>query len=336
MKISLPRVHVGIVSYNSAPLLPRCLASLKHQRGVDMRIVILDNNSADNISSVMNRYQRDAIFIRSDKNLGFGGGHNAILRSLRIRDNDYYMAVNPDALPEPDCIANLVKSAHRHSADWVTGKLYRDKAKKILYSAGHAIFSDGYAFNIGYGIIDSGQYDAPREVFGAPGAAALYRGSMIRRISVNGNFFDPGMFMYYEDVDVDWRAQRAGLHCWFEPSAIVCHPGGVFPRSLEAEVLANRFLSVWKNAGFTDLALYNVPVIFVHLLIRLLVTPSVGLAVVGKLVRGFPEMVRFRMRARVSKGDMNRWFAAALQEASRQSMGYGGRVRVFLRRVLHG
>lgn len=334
MKTSLPRVYVGIVSYNSARLLPRCLMSLKRQCDANVYVVVLDNNSTDNVSGVMSRYQNDAVFIRSGKNLGFGGGHNAILRSLRLRDNDYYMALNPDALPEPDCIANLVKSMNRHGADWATGKLYKDTAGKILYSAGHALFRDGYAFNIGYGIVDSGQYDSPREVFGASGAAALYRGSMIRTVSQDGNFFDPRLFMYYEDIDVDWRAQLAGLHCWYEPSAVVRHPGGEFPRSLEAEVLANRFLSVWKNAFFIDLILYNVPVMVFHVLARLMITPLIGIAVTYKLLRRCPGVLLSRISASVSRRRMTYWFAAALVETSLQSVGYGGRLRKFFRRLL--
>ena len=334
MNRRFPRVYVGIVTYNSAVLIARCLSAIFHQRSVDIHVVVLDNNSSDSIVSVMKRYPKRAVFIRSRVNLGFGGGHNAILRSLRLRDNDYYVALNPDALPEPDCFAHLVRASKKHSASWVTGKLYKNTSTRVLYSVGHALRRDGYAFNIGYGIVDRGQFSAPREVFGAPGAAALYRGSMVRTLSVNGNFFDPELFMYYEDVDIDWRGQLHGLRCWYEPAAVISHPGGMFPRSLEAEVLANRFLCILKNAYISDLIVYNLPRIWLHIILRIVITPAVGLGILRKMIRSSYSALRARSSPYISKQEMHTWFLQSAKEVSKQPVKFFDRMRVFIRRLL--
>jgi len=272
--------------------------------------------------------------MRSRVNLGFGGGHNTILRTLRLRDNEYYVALNPDALPEQDCFARLVHASKKHSASWVTGKFYKNARTRVLYSVGHALQRDGYAFNIGYGIVDRGQYDASREVFGAPGAAALYRGSMVRTLSVNGNFFDPELFMYYEDVDIDWRGQLHGLRCWYEPTAVISHPGGAFPRSLEAEVLANRFLCILKNAYISDLIAYNLPCIWLHIVLRIIITPAVGLGILRKMARSSLSALRARSSPHISRQEMHAWFLQSAKEASKQPVKFIDRMRIFIRRLL--
>lgn len=335
MKSDAPIVYVGIVTYNSEKLIAACITSLISQRNVTVRITVLDNASTRSIARIIRRFKLRVVFIQSEVNLGFGGGHNAILRSLPLRDSDYYMALNPDALPEPDCIARLVRASQRHHASWVTGKLYKDTQEKIIYSVGHALRRDGYAFNIGYGIVDRGQFSAPREVFGAPGAAVLYRGAMTRALSARGNFFDPNLFMYYEDVDVDWRARLQGLRCWYEPTAIVKHPGGQFSRSLEAGVLANRFLSVCKNAFIGDLIFYHLPRIALHIAFRCIVTPKIGVQLFRKVVFVSPGILMNRMPVHVSKDRLHKWFAAAASEQSRQPTTYTDRLRVFVRRLLH-
>lgn len=330
-----PVVYVGVVTYNSAPLIGRCLEAILGQRHVAVRVIVFDNNSRDHIARVMQRYKQGTTFIQSPVNVGFGGGHNAILRSLRLRDSDYYMALNPDARLEPGSLARLVAAAKKHRASWVSGKLYRDSAHKILYSVGHALLRDGYAFNIGFGITDRGQYNMPREVFGAPGAAALYQGSMIHTLSIRGNFFDPTLFMYYEDVDIDWRARVRGLRCWYEPSAVVVHPGGKFPRALEAEVLANRFLSVCKNALPRDLFFYNLPGIGIHIAARFLVTPRIGFRILKKFFKQMYRAIGARANTKVSPAVMHGWFLWSSKELSQQPISLTDRLNAFARRLLH-
>ncbi len=334
MKADGPVVYIGIVTYKSAGLIIACVTSLLTQRSVRFKIIVLDNNSKDMVARVVKHFGNTVTFIQSTVNLGFGGGHNAILRSLPLRDSDYYMAVNPDATPEPDCVARLVRASQRHAASWVTGKLYKDMHKKIMYSVGHALQRDGYAFNIGYGIIDQGQYDMPREVFGAPGAAVLYQGSMVRMLSVKGNFFDPNLFMYYEDIDIDWRARLQGLRCWYEPAAVVKHPGGNFPRSLEAEVLTNRFLCILKNAFISDLIFYNLPLMWVHVVFRIVITPAVGFRILQKMIRVFPSALRARSSPRIFRQEMHAWFLQSAKEASQQPVRLFDRIRVFAGRLL--
>ena len=73
---------------------------------------------------------------------------------------------------------------------------------------------------------DDSTYSQPSEVFAAKGAAVLYRRSMLESL----NYLDDGIFMYYEDADLAWRARRRGWRFWYEPESIVRHEHAALSR----------------------------------------------------------------------------------------------------------
>jgi GT2 family glycosyltransferase len=92
-------------------------------------------------------------------------------------------------------------------------------------------------------------------VFGATGAAALYRRAMVEDVSVEGEFFDEDFFAYREDADLAWRAQLLGWKCLYVPVAVGWHERRVTPERFSQLPLVinwhsvkNRFLMRLKNA----------------------------------------------------------------------------------------
>ena len=73
---------------------------------------------------------------------------------------------------------------------------------------------------------DNSTYGKPSEVFAAKGAAVLYRRSMLESL----NYLDDGIFMYYEDADLAWRARRRGWRFWYEPASVVRHEHAALSR----------------------------------------------------------------------------------------------------------
>ena len=104
--------------------------------------------------------------------------------------------------------------------------------------------------------IDRGQYDRVQYVFGASGAAALFRRDFIEDVSVEGEFFDEEFFAFREDGDLAWRAQVMGWKCLYTPTAVAWHVRRVTPeRRKDLPLLINwhsaknRFLMRGKNAS---------------------------------------------------------------------------------------
>jgi GT2 family glycosyltransferase len=64
------------------------------------------------------------------------------------------------------------------------------------------------------------------EVFGACGAAALYRRTLLTDVAIGGEYFDETFFAYYEDADLAWRAQWQGWRARYAPQAVALHARG--------------------------------------------------------------------------------------------------------------
>ena len=79
---------------------------------------------------------------------------------------------------------------------------------------------------------DVGQYERIEEVFGASGAAALYRRAMLEDVRVLGEYFDEDFFAYREDADLAWRARLLGWSCLYVPTALAPSTGAGSRRSV--------------------------------------------------------------------------------------------------------
>lgn len=319
-------VYVGLVTFNSAADLPRCLPALRLQIYTDVRLLAWDNASTDEAVAWLQQQPDVHVFV-SRENLGYGRAHNALIRAANLQADDFYLALNPDAELMPQYIAQLVEALKdRPEAGWGTGKiLYQAGAEGqpagLIYSVGHGLLRSGFAFNIGQGLADSEAFAADREVFGAPGAAALYKADLIADISENGSFFDPCMFMYAEDTDVDWRARRRGWHCWYAAQAVAYHRGSHPTGRLKIMAVANRYISVLKNATPRDLLIYNLPHIAAHCLARLIVTPRLGALLITLILRSAPSALRSRRLNAGKRASLSQWFRWSAQQSTMQQSG---------------
>lgn len=301
-------VYVGCVTYNSMNDLNKCIDGLRQQTYPSLKLVFLDNASKDGSAAWLEQFD-DIDILRLTENVGFANAHNQIIQHCDIQDGDYYLALNPDTELNPNYIEEIVSFiADRSEIGWSIGKLLLSEAPNRIYSTGHVIRRDGYAINNGYGVIDNGQYDEPRPIFGASGAAVIYKGRFINDLTSDGAFFDPRFFLYIEDVDVDWRGQRRGWQCWYCPTAVALHRGGTASQRHEALTVANRFLSIMKNAFWSDLLLYNLPLIVMHLTFRLITTPESGSTIARHVLRHSWKSIRLRKRSKISHRSMMFWF----------------------------
>lgn len=83
--------------------------------------------------------------------------------------------------------------------------------------------------------------DRDSEVFGASGCSVLYRRSFIDSTNDQGYLFDPNIFMYKEDVELDWRIAAYGGKCIFVHDAI-----GYYDRTA-SNIKGQGYWSVFRN-----------------------------------------------------------------------------------------
>lgn len=250
-----PLVSIIILSYNSRRYIEKCLNSVLGQDYPSFEILIVINGSQDGSAELVKtkywRFKKIRV-LEPGENLWFCRGNNfAIPQCL----GEYILVLNQDTIMERNFVSFLVKALEEErSLASVTGKLLHykfdiDSKTKILDSTGVEIFRTRRVIDRGQWEVDRGQYDKDTEIFGASGAAALYRRSALEEVKLpkpgGGGFeyFDEDFVAYKEDVDLAWRLQLAGYKCRYIPQAVVYH-GRTIGRSWPSQVIRfilNRF-----------------------------------------------------------------------------------------------
>jgi GT2 family glycosyltransferase len=96
--------------------------------------------------------------------------------------------------------------------------LFYDK-RDTIDSAGINVLRSGAGQNRGIHERDAEPFQTAVRVFGPCAGATMYRTAMLRDIGL----FDEDLYIYYEDVDLSFRAQLAGYDCLYVPAAVAYH-----------------------------------------------------------------------------------------------------------------
>ena len=312
-------VSVVLVTWNSAPYLPRCLEGIRGQTHAPVEWIAVDNASTDGSADLAEA--AGARVIRNAENRGFSA---AVNQALRVATGEWIQLVNPDCYLETDYIAKLVAALESAGSDFggATGKLMKARGEEILPT--HEIDTVGIRMTRSGRHIDSTANRQPptaTEVFGVSGAAPLYRRAFLDDAAINGEVLDEDFFAYREDADLSWRGRLFGWRFLCEPNAVGYHVRRVTPevrRELSAAInmhsVKNRFLLRLKNQGLY-LALRNAP----FELFRDLVVLAAALTIERTSLPAFAWLWTHRSqvfakrkaiqaRRKVSDRDLARWF----------------------------
>jgi GT2 family glycosyltransferase len=210
---------VAVLSYDGRHLLEIILPSLAQQRFRDFEVVVIDNGSRDDTAVWLDEHWPDAQLVRLPENIGVTAALNVCARSGTA---ELVALLNNDLELDGDCLGELVRTLHEHPrAGWAGAKLLDFQEHGVIDGAGDVFTWAATGGRRGHGERDVGQYDQPREIFGACGGAAMYRRAVLEQVGE----FDEAFFAFYEDVDWNLRAQLAGFSCRYVPTAIVYHMG---------------------------------------------------------------------------------------------------------------
>ena len=256
-------VTVSVVLHDSGPDITGCLRALRDQRLAPDQVIVIDNASTDGGAALAAVAMPEARVERLGDNIGFAAGHN---RAFARAPADVHVILNPDCRRAPDFLSRALKvlgSDPRIGS--VSGRLlrFRDGPEggplleldgDVLDSTGMVAFRNRRVVDRGADEPAAGRFVDPGDVFGASGAAAVYRRAMLEDVAFRGEIFDERFFAYREDVDLAWRALLLGWRCRYEPTAIARHrrrvtPGRrqALPASINRRSVANRWRMLLRN-----------------------------------------------------------------------------------------
>ncbi|MTD43071.1 glycosyltransferase [Conexibacter sp. W3-3-2] len=223
-----PAVTVAVVSWNTRDLLDACLRALEPEHAAGRAaVVVVDNGSGDGSPALVRDAHPWAALVERFDNPGFGTAANVALAGART---PYVAVANADTAVTPGALDALLAAAARHG-DAVLAPCLRTPGGGIQHSV-HPFPSLRQVAAVDLGLARvlpgearrlalEGAWDpgAGRTVDWAHGAFLLLPRALWERLGG----FDPSMWMYAEDLDLCWRAARAGAPTRYVPDAVVEH-----------------------------------------------------------------------------------------------------------------
>jgi N-acetylglucosaminyl-diphospho-decaprenol L-rhamnosyltransferase len=100
-------ISVVIISWRMKSMLSEMLKSIVHYtKGISYEIIIVDNNSQDGTSEMIEKEYHDAVLIKNPKNLGVAPARN---QALKIAKGKYIITLDADMLFVDNSLLKLVE-----------------------------------------------------------------------------------------------------------------------------------------------------------------------------------------------------------------------------------
>jgi GT2 family glycosyltransferase len=222
-------VRVGIVSWNTASLLDRCLAALPGALdGLEVEVVVVDNASRDGSADIA--AAAGVQVVRNDRNVGYATAMNQALAGTGA---PVLVALNPDTEPPAGALARLVATLHaRPRVGVVVPRLvgtdgrpqhsaYRLPSPWVSLAAAVSVDPLRRSW-VGRRLLLEGA--GPHEEGPVPWAIGAVH--VIRADALAGEPpYAERAFMYAEDLELCWRLAERGWTTWLDASVGVPHVG---------------------------------------------------------------------------------------------------------------
>jgi GT2 family glycosyltransferase len=248
-------LSIIIPNYNGAAILkknlPKVLDSVRDYKKGNVEIIIPDDPSTDSSKKVIQEFIDSikekhvvgkTISNTSKKEAGFSKNVN---RGVRLATGDILILLNSDVAPHKDFLEPLL--AHFEEAIvFAVGCMDEsiEEGKTVLRGRGVGRWQRGFLIH------QKGDNDKTNTLWVSGGSGA-FRKSVWDKLGGLDPLYNP---FYWEDIDLSYRALKAGYKLVFEPKSKVIHEheqGAIKTKFKSGHVrriaFRNQFTFVWKN-----------------------------------------------------------------------------------------
>jgi GT2 family glycosyltransferase len=245
-----------IVTYQSARTLGRALAAARrcHDAGL-LDLVVVDNASRDATREMLAGEAGWARVVLESTNHGFGRGCNIGLQHV---ESPYTILINPDAVVEPSALRTMLEFMEARASAGIVGPatLCRETDFQPTgpYPTPWSVMREALPFvrrrSDAVPIVPG---SAPMRTGWVCGAVLMIRTALMRELGG----FDPRFFLYWEEVDLCRRAERAGYENWVLGTALARHVVGasssgapLFGTAVARHYYQSRYYYMAKHHGW--------------------------------------------------------------------------------------
>jgi N-acetylglucosaminyl-diphospho-decaprenol L-rhamnosyltransferase len=237
-------IAVVIINHNTREHLAGCLESVAAT--MPSEVMVFDNASSDGSAALLRAEFPWVELQASDANLGYGAAANRAVAACRA---DYVLLLNSDTRLEPDTLSLLSAYLDQHPDVALAGP-------RLIYPDGTAQTSSfPFPTPLAFLLRETHLAAATRylpvlracQPLNSAGAVPWVLGAALalRREAFEAvGGFDESFFMYYEEVDLCYRLQRAGWQIHYAPVTTVTHVGGASTGQRRVEMSVQLFASL--------------------------------------------------------------------------------------------
>ncbi len=262
------KVSTIIVNYNTKDLLKQCLESiLKKVIDIDYEVIVVDNASIDGSEVFIKSLFPSVVWSNAGGNLGFGRANNL---GAKHAQGEYLFLLNSDTILENNAIKIFYDYMLTHKSEKIgaIGCYLLDAEGKVNLSGG--VFPSPYSeIKYLYDRIFVKNKDRNLNIDYITGADLF----ISKRIFDKTGGFDPNIFMYYEETDIQLRINQMGyINRLIQGPRIVHLEGGSFGSNI---LSFNRFMMSQRSFNYyirkhykgLDYIIFRLTMIFIRLTI---------------------------------------------------------------------
>lgn len=224
---------ISIINYKTPQVTAKCIRSILEKKWkLSFEIWLVDNASGDHSVEYLRKNFIDLKIIESEKNLGFAGGHNLILKKAKAR---YFLILNSDVELLDGALDNLVELMDRRNYG-IAGCMLLNTDKSFQPNGGDlpslpSIFVWLAGLDDFLPILKKKlpslhrnflSYYKKGEVGWVGGTAMIIRSKIFKKIG----YLDDHIFMYAEDIEFCMRANTFGFKVGWTDDVRMIHSGG--------------------------------------------------------------------------------------------------------------
>ena len=228
-----PTIDIVIPHYNGLSLLQKHLPRVIVNSPEVQTIIVVDNASNDGSDTYLQKFSKVRV-IHNQTNLGFT---MAINQGVKSSDADFIVLINNDVSPQSGYIKKTLPFFEDSTVFAVNFNETNSSWPKVWWSEGKLQYERG------------SQKEKSLYSLWASGGSAIYRKTIWDKLSGFNEIYSPG---YWEDIDLGWRAWRAGYKIIWQPEGQVIHEHESSFRKLNTDYVnalrqRNELLFIWQN-----------------------------------------------------------------------------------------
>ena len=265
-----PDITLVITNWNGKDLLRECLPSILKAVAFDSKrlyeIMVVDDCSTDDSLKFLEEEFPNVNRVKTPVNMGFQKANNY---GIKKSDSRLVMPMNNDIKLDEDALLHLAEHFEQGNVFSVSGKFFGFDGKTFLYGNRGGYFKNGHFY-----LYEKEPDDNSQTLFACGGAFMVDRK---RYLELGGfdNLYHP---LYYEEIDLSYRALKRGWEVCYEPKSIAYHKVQSTitkqekKRSIELISARNNYLFVLKNIldpSFTLEFIFFIPLFLIRDLFKL-------------------------------------------------------------------